>query len=190
MHSHPLKKFFTETLLFSGCWLFLKKWNNEAVVINVTRLIILTPPIEVYPPTNLRKNFVPTKFCQVFKLTPLIIMGGVCRNHVSRNQHKTNWTLLYWNWYLEQRFQEILKKTKNLNTFKCQMKNYYFNDLSNLNLENIGGFDYVLLASPWMKDHNENDAICLFCVILAILFFFSPILPLISIFFLFVANFL
>ena len=23
---------------------------------------ILTPPIEVYPPTNVRKNFVPTKF--------------------------------------------------------------------------------------------------------------------------------
>ena len=40
---------------------------------------MLTPPIiKVYPPTNLRKNFVPTKFWQIFKLSPLIIMveGG------------------------------------------------------------------------------------------------------------------
>ena len=58
-----------ETLHFSGCWLFLKKWNNEII-------IILLPPfyfnslIEFYPPTNLRKNFMPTKFWQVFKLIP------------------------------------------------------------------------------------------------------------------------
>ena len=31
-------------------------------------------PIEVYPPKNLRKKFVPTKFWQVFKLSPLIIL--------------------------------------------------------------------------------------------------------------------
>ena len=39
MHSHFLKKFLTETLHFSGCWLFLKNWNNEIVVLNIT------PPI-------------------------------------------------------------------------------------------------------------------------------------------------
>ena len=38
--------------------------------------IILTPPIEVYPPTNIWKFFVPTKFWQIFKFSPPIIMGG------------------------------------------------------------------------------------------------------------------
>ena len=42
---------------------------------------MLLPPynfnsIEVYPPTNVRKNFVPTKFWQIFELIPRIIMGG------------------------------------------------------------------------------------------------------------------
>ena len=32
------------------------------------------------------------------------------------------------------RIQEILKKTKNLNTFKHKMKQYYLNDLFNPNL--------------------------------------------------------
>ena len=89
------------------------------------------------------------------------------------------------------------------------MKHYYLNDLSSPNLWNISGFDYVftiikntflfikqiflqlvlffvllfLPASLWLKDHNENKAICLFCVILVILFFFSLILSLISTFF-------
>ena len=44
-------------------------------------------------------------------------------------------------------------------------------------------------ASFWLKDHNENNAIRLFCVILAILFFIFPILLLTSTFFLFVGNF-
>ena len=39
---------------------------------------------------------------------------------------------------------EILKKTKNLNTFKHKMKHYYLNDFSNPNLWNIGWFDYAL----------------------------------------------
>ena len=69
MHSHFLKKFLTKTLHFSRCWLFLKEWNNEIVLINIT------PPIEVYPPTNLRKKFVLTKFWQIFKLSLPIIMG-------------------------------------------------------------------------------------------------------------------
>ena len=32
MHSHFLNKFLEETLHFFGCWLFLKKLNNESVV--------------------------------------------------------------------------------------------------------------------------------------------------------------
>ena len=89
------------------------------------------------------------------------------------------------------RIPEIIKKTRNLNTFKHKMKHYYLNDLSNPNLWNVGRFDYALAiikniflfvkqiflqpficlfpASLWLKDHNENKAICLFCVILAIL---------------------
>ena len=63
-----------ETLHFSGCWLFLKKRNNEIIVINITPPFYFNCPIEVYPPTNLRKNFVPTKFWQIFKLSPPIIM--------------------------------------------------------------------------------------------------------------------
>ena len=63
-----------ETLHFSGCWLFLKKRNNEIIVINITPPFYFNCPIEVYPPTNLRKNFVPTKFWQIFKLNPPIIM--------------------------------------------------------------------------------------------------------------------
>ena len=57
-----------DTLNFCGCWLFLKKWNNGIIVINIIS------PILFYPPTNVRKNFVPTKFCQIFKLSLPIIM--------------------------------------------------------------------------------------------------------------------
>ena len=39
--------------------------------------IILTCPINVYPPTNVRKIFVPTKFWQIFKLSSPIIMGEI-----------------------------------------------------------------------------------------------------------------
>ena len=94
------------------------------------------------------------------------------------------------------RIPEIIKKTRNLNTFKHKMKHYYLNDLSNPNLWNVGRFDYALAiikniflfvkqiflhpfffpASLWLKDHNENKAIHLFCVILAILFSFSLLL--------------
>ena len=38
--------------------------------------IFLTPPIEVYPATNVRKSFVTTKFWQIFKLSHPIVMGG------------------------------------------------------------------------------------------------------------------
>ena len=100
------------------------------------------------------------------------------------------------------RIPEIIKKTRNLNTFKHKMKHYYLNDLSNPNLWNVGRFDYALAiikniflfvkqiflhlffpASLWLKDHNENKAIRLFCVILAIPIFISLILLLTSTFF-------
>ena len=53
MHSHPLKKFLTEILHFSVCWLFLKKWNNEIVVINITPHKILAnfQIVSVPPPS-------------------------------------------------------------------------------------------------------------------------------------------
>ena len=100
------------------------------------------------------------------------------------------------------RIPEIIKKTRNLNTFKHKMKHYYPNDLTNPNLWNVGRFDYALAilkaffflvkqiflhlffpASLSLKDHNENKAIRLFCVILSILFFISLILLLTSTFF-------
>ena len=76
MYSHFLKKFLREALHFSGCWLFLKKWNNESVVINITPHLILTPPIQVYPPTNVRKIFVSTKLWQICKLSSPHYNGG------------------------------------------------------------------------------------------------------------------
>ena len=45
------------------------------------------------------------------------------------------------------------------------------------------GYTIFFSASQWLKGHNENKVICLFCVILAILFFFSLILILTSTFF-------
>ena len=36
----------------------------------------LTPPHRVLSPTNVRRSFIPTKFWQIFKLSPAIIMGG------------------------------------------------------------------------------------------------------------------
>ena len=42
------------------------------------------------------------------------------------------------------RIPEIIKKTRNLNTFKHKMKHYYLNDLSNPNLLYVGRFDYAL----------------------------------------------
>ena len=102
------------------------------------------------------------------------------------------------------RIPEIIKKTRNLNTFKHKIKHYYLNDLSNPKLWYVGSFDYALAviknvflfvkqmflhpffsASLWLKDHNENKAIRLFCVILAIytVFHFSNIAIYINIFF-------
>ena len=95
-----------------------------------------------------------------------------------------------------------------MNTLKHKMKHCYLNDLSNPNLWDLSRFDYDLAiikniflfvkqiflhhfftASLWLKDRNENKAIRLFRVILAILFFISLISILMSIFFLFVVNF-
>ena len=41
------------------------------------------------------------------------------------------------------KIQEILKKTKDLKSFKYKMKYYILNGVCNPNLWNIGGFDYV-----------------------------------------------
>ena len=48
MHSHFFKKFLKERLHFSGCWLFLKKWNNESIVISITPPYIFNSPVKVY----------------------------------------------------------------------------------------------------------------------------------------------
>ena len=73
---HFLMKFLKETLHFSQPWLFLKKSNNESVsyiVINTTPThLFLTSPIEVYPATDVRKDFVTTKFWQIFISSPHI----------------------------------------------------------------------------------------------------------------------
>ena len=45
------------------------------MVINITH-IFLTPLIEIYRATNIRKKFVTTKFWQVFKLSHPILTGG------------------------------------------------------------------------------------------------------------------
>ena len=37
--------------------------------------VLSTPPIEVYPAINVRKNFVTTKFWQIFKLSHPVVMG-------------------------------------------------------------------------------------------------------------------
>ena len=47
--------------------------------------------------------------------------------------------LLFWT-----ECQKLLKKPRNLNTFKHKMKHYYLKDLSNPNLWNVGRFDYAL----------------------------------------------
>ena len=64
-----LKKFLTETLHFSGCWLFLKKWNNEIVVINIiTPSYNFKSPIKVYPPHKSKKKFCPHKIFANFQI--------------------------------------------------------------------------------------------------------------------------
>ena len=131
--------------------------------------------------------------------------GFLKLNHPFRKTSTEQKGLSYIGPAIWNKIPEIIKKTRNLNTFKHKMKHYYLNDLSNPNLWNVGRFDYALAiikniflfvkqiflqpficlfpASLWLKDHNENKAICLFCVILAILFFISLILLLTSTFF-------
>ena len=69
-----------EILQLSGCWLFLKEWNNEVIVINITPSSLFQLPHRCFPPTNLRKKFVLTTFWQIFELSPPIIMW-VGTNH-------------------------------------------------------------------------------------------------------------
>ena len=49
IYSHFLKKFLKERFHFSGYWLFLKKSNNEGVIINILPRIGLFPPTSVLP---------------------------------------------------------------------------------------------------------------------------------------------
>ena len=100
------------------------------------------------------------------------------------------------------RIPEIIKKTRNLNTFKHKMKHYYLDDLSNPNLWNVGRFDYplaiirifffllnkyfyillfFLLHSDWKTTMKIRLFPCFF-FILAILLFISLILLLTSTF--------
>ena len=84
---------------------------------------------EVFRPTeNIRIN---TRNCY-FKL-----------KHPSRNTSTRQNGLSDIGPAIWKRIREILKKTKNSNTFKHKMKHYYLNDLSNPNLWIIGGFDYA-----------------------------------------------
>ena len=87
------------------------------------------------------------------------------------------------------RIPENWKNPANLNTFKHKMKHCH---LSNPTLWNNGRFDcfgnykdclyfhsiflHFFLASFCLNDLNKNNAIRLFCVIIAMLFFFSLIL--------------
>ena len=78
MHSHFVKKFLKETLNFSaGCWLFLKKWNNEGVYYSPH--IILTPPIEVYFPHKCKKKIGQHKILANFQIKSPHYNGS--RNH-------------------------------------------------------------------------------------------------------------
>ena len=129
-------------------------------------------------------------------------------NHPFRKTSTGQKDLSYIGPAIWKRIPEIFKKTRNLNTFKHKMRHYYLNNLSNPNLWNVGRFDYTLAMikniflfiiqifehplfslSCFTLIEGENKALCLFCVILAILFFISLILLLISTFFSFVVNF-
>ena len=54
----------------------MKQRKGSNIIINITPNIRLTRPIEVYPVTNVVKNFVTTKFWQILKLSHSIVMGG------------------------------------------------------------------------------------------------------------------
>ena len=55
-------------------------------------------------------------------------------NHPFRNTSTGQKGLSYIGPAIWNRIPEIIKKTRNLNTFKHKMKHYYLNDLSNPNL--------------------------------------------------------
>ena len=76
-HSHFLKKFLKKALHFSECWLFLKKWNNESVLI---KYIINITPLYIFNSTNrgLSYHKCKKKFCYHNILVYFqIVMGGV-----------------------------------------------------------------------------------------------------------------
>ena len=55
MHSHFLKKFLKEkNFAFLSIWLFLKKWNNESVVISIAPTYNFKSPKRGLSPTDLK----------------------------------------------------------------------------------------------------------------------------------------
>ena len=76
MHSHFLKIFLRETLHFAGCWLFLKKWNNEGVVINITPPYSFNSPHTSISPRKCKKNFCPHKILANFQIKSPDYNGG------------------------------------------------------------------------------------------------------------------
>ena len=77
MHSHFLKK----TLYFSGCWLFLNKWNDESVVTNITPPYNFNSPHRGLSPHKCKKKFCPHKILANFEIKSPHYNGGD-RNHV------------------------------------------------------------------------------------------------------------
>ena len=84
MHSHFLKKFIKETLYFSGCRVFLNKWNNESVVTNIAPTKQLYLPPSEFILHKCKKKFCPHKILANFKITSTYYNRAVgYRNHAS-----------------------------------------------------------------------------------------------------------
>ena len=78
-----ISEFFTETLHFSGCWLFLKKWDNEIVVTNITTSILSwASHRDLFLHKSKKKNCL-HKILANFQIKSHIIMRGESRNHAN-----------------------------------------------------------------------------------------------------------
>ena len=132
MHSHSQTKFLKETLHFSGCWPFLKKWNNESVVSNKCcspyRVILFsTPPppsIEGYPPQMKEKEgggWFTTKLlsCSVRNIMETLSMhlSKFCKSE--RNEKNYKFYLRHKD--LKKYFKRIIKKK---NIWICRQLKY------------------------------------------------------------------
>ena len=81
IYSHFLKKFLKETFHFSGCWLFIKKWDNEGVVFNNTPPYNFNSPHRGLSPHKYMNIFCPNKILANFQIQSPHYNGG-SRNHV------------------------------------------------------------------------------------------------------------